>query len=80
MKQKKYNGKVDRVAINNFFKEEWNKISHLNRNSNTLTSKYLYKEWEMRDKAEKDFDNTKNLHSMQKMRNIRKPIPHYKKL
>ena len=43
-------------------------------------SKYLYKEWELKDKAEKDFDKIKNTPDIQKMRIIRKPIPHYKKL
>lgn len=82
LSQKKYNGKSDRVALYQLMKNEWNKVTVLNKPNSSYIKNHMnsnmFAETSQLSETEKQALRLKQL-EQQKMRNIRRPVNHYQK-
>jgi hypothetical protein len=78
LKEKKYGGKVDRLKLYKLMKDEWERTPLIAKKTTTLTSKYNYKEWELKNTTMPK-DKTREQY-LQRVRNLTRPLSHYTKL
>jgi hypothetical protein len=81
LNQKKYNGKVDRLKLYEYLKEEWNKTPVVAKRTQGVKPQYEVKEWQTYDSTNDTQKPDKARQQyLQRVRNLTRPISHYKKL